>query len=299
MNKVPKHLLVIGMVISMLIWGLGWPSAKILTNVASPLIIGFVRYIFTCASTFLILKFFKVPLSIAPSGYKYIAIASIILAAYSMLFFTGINYGTPGAGGVLVTTLTPIVTYFMAMLLAKRKPTRKEFYGLIIGIIGGIFLLKIWSNFSNILQAGNLFFISSSFTWAILSRFTSQSSKYGSPLAYTFWMYICATIILAFFVNYGETAIVVQQADTKFWLNMIFNAVINTGMATSFYFYATSQLGAERTSSFIYIVPFSAAISSYLLLGEVVLWNTIVGGILGVIAVAILNKKSTRIPKEI
>jgi drug/metabolite transporter (DMT)-like permease len=290
-KRISKNILLSGMVISMLIWGLSWPSAKLLTNVAPPLIIALIRFSLTCCSVFLILKFFKVPLAIKKEGYKYVAIASVLMAGYSMLFFIGIKHGTPGAGGVLVTTLTPIITYFLAMLLAKRKPTRKEIYGLTLGIIGGICLLKVWTNFENILLSGNLLFICSSFTWAILSRFTSQSFKYGSPLTYTFWMYLFCTIILLFFVNLPQTITVIQNGDYKFWGNMIFNSVVNTGMATMFYFYATSQLGAERTSSFIYIVPFAAAIASYFIMGEVLSWNTIIGGLLGICAVSILNAK--------
>jgi drug/metabolite transporter (DMT)-like permease len=72
---------------------------------------------------------------------------------------------------------------------------------------------------------------------------------------------------------------------------MIFNSVINTGMATTFFFYATSKMGAEKTSSFIYIVPFAAALSSLFFVYETIYWNTIVGGLLGISAVWMINKK--------
>jgi drug/metabolite transporter (DMT)-like permease len=76
-----------------------------------------------------------------------------------------------------------------------------------------------------------------------------------------------------------------------FWGNMLFNGIVNTGIATTFFFYATSKIGAEKTSSFIYIVPFAAAISSYIAIGEIIQWNTIVGGLLGIVAVWVINKK--------
>ena len=72
---------------------------------------------------------------------------------------------------------------------------------------------------------------------------------------------------------------------------MIFNAVINTGLATTFYFYGTSKLGPEKTSSFIYIVPFAAALSSLFFIGETLQWNTIVGGLLAILSVYIINRK--------
>jgi drug/metabolite transporter (DMT)-like permease len=76
---------------------------------------------------------------------------------------------------------------------------------------------------------------------------------------------------------------------------MSFNGIINTGLATTFFFYATSKMGAEKTSSFIYIVPFAAAFSSFIAIGEIIKWNTIVGGILGIAAVWVINRKNQEI----
>jgi drug/metabolite transporter (DMT)-like permease len=103
-------------------------------------------------------------------------------------------------------------------------------------------------------------------------------------------MYLLCIIILAFFQNQHLWE-VLQKGDGLFWFNMIFNAVINTGMATTFYFYATSKLGPEKTSTFIYIVPFAAAFSSLVILKETLAWNTIVGGILGIAAVWVINRR--------
>jgi drug/metabolite transporter (DMT)-like permease len=128
--------------------------------------------------------------------------------------------------------------------------------------------------------------------WAILSRITALSVNFGSPLSFSLWMYLLCIIILSLFIDFSSIYHIITTGDTKFWINMTFNGIINTGIATTFFFYATSKIGAEKTSSFIYIVPFAAAISSFIAIGELIKWNTIVGGILGVIAVAIINRKS-------
>jgi len=74
---------------------------------------------------------------------------------------------------------------------------------------------------------------------------------------------------------------------------LIFSATITTSLATTFYFYATAKIGANKASSFIFLVPLSAAVGSWVILGEVPLWNTIAGGILGIVAVFILNRKTS------
>ena len=72
---------------------------------------------------------------------------------------------------------------------------------------------------------------------------------------------------------------------------MAYTSVISTSIATTFYFLATVSLGAEKASSFIFLVPLSAALSSWFLLGETIQINTIAGGVLGIMAVYMLNKK--------
>ena len=290
-----KHFLIIGISLSMLIWGMSWPSAKVLSNYGKPLEIALIRFVFTFISLFLILHLLKVKLSIQLKGLPSLIFASILIALYSMLFFTGILKGMPGAGGVLVTTMTPIISYMLALVIQKRKPSGKETIGLLIGLFAGCILLSVWNHASQILQSGNLFFILSTLVWAILSRITALSFKYGSPLAFSLWMYLLCILILSCFVDMQSIKQILIKGDTVFWGNMLFNGIVNTGIATTFFFYATSKLGAEKTSSFIYIVPFAAAISSFIAIGEWIQWNTVVGGLLGIMAVWVINKKNKKL----
>ncbi len=290
-----KHFLIGGITVSMLIWGMSWPSAKILSHYGQPIEIAFIRFVFTFISLLFILKFLKINLAITKKGIPSLFFAATLIALYSMLFFTGILKGMPGAGGVLVTTMTPIMSYVLVMIIKKRTPTTKEMLGLGIGFVAGCILLSVWNHSSAILQSGNLFFILSTLVWAVLSRVTALSFNYGSPLAFTLWMYLICIFILALFINFQSVQQILLKGDLKFWLNMSFNGIINTGLATTFFFYATSKIGAEKTSSFIYIVPFAAAFSSYIAIGEIIKWNTLVGGILGIAAVWVINRKNQEI----
>lgn len=286
-----KALIIIGVVLSMLIWGISWPSAKVLTRYGPPTEIAFIRFIFTFIGLFAILFFAKTPLKINKKGYGYLLGASILIAVYSLLFFSGVKYGMPGAGGVLVTTMTPIVAYMLALSIQKRKPSILETIGLSIGTIAGFILLRLWNHWQEILQSGNLFFLASVLLWVFLSRITAISHKYGSPLAFSLWMYFLCIFCLAIMVDFHVVLNILKNGDTIFWLNIVFNGIMNTGMATTFFFFATSRLGAERTSSFIYIVPFAAAFSSWFAIGELIAVHTIIGGLLGLLAIWIIHFK--------
>jgi drug/metabolite transporter (DMT)-like permease len=286
-----KNFLLIGLTLSMLTWGLSWPSAKMLMQYGKPLEIAIIRFFFTVVSMFFILRFAKIKFTITKQGLPYLVASSLLVGGYSICFFNGIKHGMPGAGGVLVTTMTPLISFLLSVIISKRSLRQKEIIGLALGIFAGFFLLKIWSNYLHLFESGNSFFLLSTVLWSFLSRFTAKSSNYGSPLAFTFWMNVGCIVFLFFLVDLHLVFSILQKGDAHFWTNMIFNSVVNTGMATTFFFYATSKMGAAKTSSFIYIVPFAAAISSFFFVHETVFWNTIVGGLLGISAVWIINKK--------
>jgi drug/metabolite transporter (DMT)-like permease len=291
MSTKKSNYLIPGIVISMLIWGLGWPSTKILTGFGTPIHIAIIRFFLTSITLFIILLLMKQKLVIAKSGILYLLIASAIMAIYTMLFLIGVKKGTPGAGGVLVTTMTPIITYALSIIISKKTPSRNEIIGFALGILAACFLLHIWHDFSSMINSGNIFFILSCCTWAVLSRITAKAQQFGSPLTFSFWMYILCFVFLFPFASNQELFSIVQIKDSRYLLNLFFSAIVNTGLATTFYFYATSQMGAAKTSSFIYIVPFAAAFFSWLILNETFHWNTIVGGLLGISAVLFINKK--------
>ena len=286
-----NKLFLVGMILSMTCWGFSWTSGKVLSHYGDPLTISFLRFALTFVSLIFILLFMKEKLSVSRNGYKDLFIAAVLISLYTYLFFKGVSIGKAGAGGVLVTVLNPILTYAITLVLAKRKPTRNEFFGLALGLLAGVILLKLTTEAEEIFRAGNIYFLFAALSWSLLSRFTAKAARYGSSVAFSFWMYGIGTVIMFLLSGVGPTVVTVTEGDFTFWGNLFFSATITTSLATTFYFVATSKIGASKASSFIFMVPFSAALGSWIFLGEVIEPHTIIGGILGIAAVYILNKK--------
>ena len=283
------NLLKTGIVVSMILWGLSWPSGKVLTNYLSPLSFIVWRYTLVGLTLLPILFIIKSPLSGSRKGIKYIIISGFLLACYSYLFYKGLKYGMAGAGGVLVTTLNPIIAYTIGIFINRRIPSRIELAGLLCGLLAGCILLKIWSQ-STIFDSSNLFFLGASFTWALMSVFTSKAKMFGTSFSFSFWQYLFCIFCILPLVNFHEVFSAVYINDSVFWFNMIFSSVIVTALATTLYFYATTKIGPEKASSYIFLVPFAAELSSWLLPDEPLLVHTIAGGILGIVAVYLINR---------
>lgn len=286
-----NRLFLLGMILSMTCWGFSWTAGKFMSLYGDPLTISFLRFALTFVSLFFILLIIKTPFALDRKGFFDLFMASALISLYTFLFFRGLVTGKAGAGGVLVTVLNPIVSYGIMLVMTKRKPTRNESIGLALGLIAGIILLKLLTEADKIFSAGNIFFLFASFSWAILSIFTSRASRYGSPFAFSFYMYGISTVLMFLFAGIEGTQATFAKADNVFWGNLFFSATITTSLATTFFFVATSKLGASKASSFIFLVPFSAALGSWIFLDEIPQSHTIIGGLLGIGAVYILNKK--------
>jgi drug/metabolite transporter (DMT)-like permease len=291
-----KRLFLLGMVLSMTCWGFSWTAGKVMSLYGSTMAISFLRFIVTFVSLFFILLVMKTQFKINKAGIKDLIFASLLISVYTFLFFKGLITGKAGAGGVLVTVLNPIISYAIMLIMARRKPTRNEFIGLVLGVIAGIVLLKLTTEADKIFSAGNIYFLLAALSWALLSVFTSRASRYGSPVTFSFYMYGISTAVMLSLAGFREPIDILIEADGIFWLNLFFSATITTSLATTFYFVATSKIGASKASSFIFMVPFSAALGSWIFLNEVPQAHTVIGGLLGIAAVYILNRKEKKHP---
>jgi len=215
----------------------------------------------------------------------------LLMAIYTLVFFAALRVGLSGAGGVLVTTLSPVFAYIISLVISRAIPKGAELLGLLLGIAAGVVLLRLWSNIDMLFASGNALFLLAAFIWAAMSKLSSQAHRFGSPLSFSLWMHVLVVAGLAFAVDFREIAHILTTGDTLFWFNIIWFGTINSALATTCYLYATSKLGAEKASTFIFIVPFAAVLSSWAFLGEAVQWHTVVGGALGVAAVFVINGK--------
>jgi drug/metabolite transporter (DMT)-like permease len=291
LKKNPHQFLAAGIVVSMLLWGLSWPSAKVLAGYCSIYNFSVYRYLFVLASFLPVLLLSGQPVFIKRKGIPAVVASALLLSSYSYLFYLGVKKGQAGAGGILVTTLNPVMAYALGTVLNKKWPGRNETIGLCFGLLAGAILLQVWESPEKIFDSGNLYFLLAALSWALMSKFTSQANKYGSSFGFSFWQYLVTLICFLPGLDSHELAAAVHITDSLFWINLVFSAAIVTSLATSLFFYATTQLGAEKASSYIFLVPLAAGLSSWLFLGEQIQPHTIAGGLFGIAAVYFINRK--------
>jgi drug/metabolite transporter (DMT)-like permease len=288
MQTTNKNLFYFLLFLAMAGWGGSWVNAKVLSNYINEYELIFFRNLFTLLSLAPVLLITKKYFYISKRSLVLVTLASVVMIAYMKCFFLGTKFGTASLGGSLVTSLIPINTFIIMALFFGKKTTKKDIFALCIGAIGVMTMLDVWTfKLEEILSVDNLYFLSASLLWAILTIVSSKSTN-TSPLVFTFYMYIITTIlVLLFFMD--VSAINYTKFDSIFWINILSMAVISTTFATSIYFVGIEKLGANEVSSFIFLVPFFAILFSYVFLEEKITLSVIIGTVLTLSAVKMLN----------
>lgn len=275
--------------LGMISWGESWISAKVLTRFAEPDVLVFWRFFVTWITFIPVMYFMKKPFKISKKGLISAVAGAILLVLYNEMFFTGLVYGLAGAGGILVTTLVPIMTFALGCLFTLKAPSGKDTIGLILGAVGAGIIMKVWNtDLHLLLKSGNAYFLTAAVSWAVLTHNSKRANRYASAFTYSFYLFMFTSIFVLVPI-YMKGMTVTMPSDVMFISNILMIAVGATTYGTTIYFVANNTLGSQKASSFIFLVPVIALTMSYMFLGEPIQLNTVVGGISAITAVYLIN----------
>ena len=280
------------MVFAMITWGYSWVGAKILGPYGHVSTKIFLRFFFASIALIPILLKYHIPFRIDKKGFMFILWNSISLCSYNYFYFKSTHMGLAGVGGVLVTTLNPILTsLFVFSFLDRSSAKLKEFVGLIMGLTGGGIIMRLWEmDIALMISSGNIFYILASCSWVSVTIASQKSKTHIHFLTYSFWSFLSASLFSLSFCEIESISQTINY-DWIYWLNIFLLSIVVMSFANTMYFFASSKIGAVKASSFIFVVPLTAIIFSKIILNEQVLYTTVLGGILSVVAVYLINKK--------
>ncbi|MBU1658503.1 DMT family transporter [bacterium] len=275
------------LVLAMLLWGGGWSALKILTYNLPLDVIIFWRFFIMSISFLPIVYFMKKPLLINKGSIKYVLGSSVLNIAFMAFSYLGVKYGLAGSGGVIITTLSPVMTFLLIAVIFKKRLKNSQYFGLFLGVIGGAIMLQI-SDMNLFLNGSNIYFLLCALVWAGVTLLSQHSHKYIHPVHYSFLISIVATIS-TFMYAYDSNLLSVFNEGTTFWIAMIYIAVLGQSVATTIFFMASGKLGSEITSSFMFLVPIFALLIAWIVLDESVQTHVLMGGIISLLAVYFIN----------
>ncbi len=288
MIKQSEKVIYFWMSLAMVTWALAWTNAKIVNEYLSFYNLIFLRFFLGFVSLLPFVLFLK---NKFPKfrDLKYIIIPSILFLIYNIAFFKGTHYGLAGKGGILVTTLNPLVTVII-MTIINKNILKQEMIGVLVGVIGGIIIMNLHNDgIKGLLDPGNIYFIICALTWGIMTVTINYAQKIINP-----YIFICICYLFTMFLSLpliDTENLLNANLDFRFYLNFFFVSMGAMSFGTSVYMYYTPILGPSRASIFIFSVPFLAIGLANFFLQEPFTVNIIIGGILSLLAIYIVNRK--------
>ena len=281
----------IAMLVAMIIWGVAWTSGKAAVEHSSIQVSSFWRYAICSIGMIPVLIYMRRSSKSDMLGYFYMIVAGLLSAAFSYLFFAGLSHGEAGYGGTMVTSLSPLFTYFLSIMIFNIKVTVKQMIALGIGIFGALILLKIPMEGLSFLNLNSIYFLVCAFAWSMVTIITQKVSKRVDPMFYTLVVF-SVTAFVNMFIALPYHPFAIGMYDSVFWLNILFVGLLSGTFSTAIFFVSASKIGAHNAGVFMFIVPVGAIVSSYFAYDENIASSTIIGCLLTFVAIVLFNQKS-------
>ena len=274
------------LIFAMFLWGAGWPALKILTYELPYEVVSFWRFFLMIFAFLPILYFFKKPMRLTLQTLYYVVPSAILNVLFMIFAFIGVQKGFAGSGGVIITTLSPVLTFILVSLVFRKHPPKMQIVGLIIGFLGGLIMLQISSLH---FDGAAFYFFLCALVWAILTLISQRSHAVVHPIHYSFYIAIVATMIF-FIIALPYDILAVTNQDMKFWGALLYLAIFGQTIATTIFFIASGRLGSAHASSYMFLVPLFALLTSFILLGEHVETHILIGGGITILGLYLINR---------
>ncbi|MFZ5825766.1 MAG: DMT family transporter [Bacillota bacterium] len=259
------------MVLMAILWSGSWVSGKISVATVPPEIVAFLRFLVAGIGLLGIMavRNWK-ELGIAWRDLPLVVGLGISgIAGYNLLFFRGLQLAPASDGAMIVPTLNPLLTLFVAAALLGEPLTRRKLTGASISLVGQV--LIFWTLIEAAAHdparlAGDLYYVVAAVCWSAYTILGRIAARRFTPMAATTLASLSGMLMLLPFALWklpGATGFTLP-----FWGHIFYLSWGATVAGFFLFVRGVTRLGASMAAIFINLVPvFSVALAS-VVLGE-------------------------------
>lgn len=275
------------------VWGTTFISTKVLLKTFAPIEILFIRFIIGYTALWVA---FPHRLRLSERKHElYFAAAGLCGVTLYFLFENiALTYTLVSNVGVIVS-LSPFFAAFLASIFLRgERPGVRFFLGFVIAM-AGIYLISFRNTSEvNINPMGDFLAVAAAFIWAVYSTITKKISSFGYHTIlvtrriffYGLLFMLPALFIMGFQVNIRELTAPINL------FNILFLGLGASALCFATWNYAVKLLGTVKTTVYIYLVPVITAVTSVLVLHEVITKEAAMGIVLTILGLLLSESKS-------
>ncbi len=283
-----------------IIWGTTFISTKVLLESFHPVVILIYRLVICVVLLFLIY----------PRIFKTITFKHELLfmgaGASGVTFYflfenMALSYTNASDVGIIVSAAPFFTLIFCTLFLKSDRITIWFIIGFVLAMAGIVLISINGSNNLNANPIGYLLALIAMVMWGFYSVFVKKIGDIGyKGVGVTRKiMYYGLIFLIPFFFIFRCDFNFAALADFKNLGNILFLGILASTVCFLLWNYALRNIGAVKTSVYIYLSPVITTIASYFILGEVINGFTIFGMILAILGLILSSINPKRRIKKI
>ena len=212
-----------------------------------------------------------------------------------LLVLFGLQFIGAGAAGVIIGA-SPAITAFLSSLILKDLPLRVIWLGCVVSFIGVVVIIGqsgMAGAGSNPVLGGALVF-SGLVSWALYTIGCRRTMDRFSPLTVT-WTTLMMSLLFEIpllLVNHKMLVAGVETIPLSGWIALVYVMVFATALGQQAWLYGVDGVGPSQAGIFGNLIPVSALIFSFVILGELVGLREISGIGLILLGVWLVNQRA-------
>ena len=281
---------------TVLIWGTTFVSTKVLLTFLSPLetlffrfLIGYIALLILCP------RFMKIP---PRHEVLFLAAGLCGVTLYFLLETIALTLTLASNVGV-ITTLAPFFTAVLSYAYLKSERPKPQFFVGFLCAITGIVLISLNGQAMQLNPLGDLLTVFAAFTWAVYSILLRRIGMlgYGNLLCTRrIFFYGLLTMLPAFlFLDFSPDFSALKDPVCLF--NLVYLGLGASAVCYLAWNFATRELGAVKTSAYIYGQPVVTVIMSAIVLGERIMPLAALGTVLTLCGLVISEYRRRKPPE--
>jgi drug/metabolite transporter (DMT)-like permease len=281
MSKNLGHLL---LVIVVLTWGANYGIVKSAFRELSPVLFGAIR--FTLSGLLVLAITYKWEKSVAVQKkdfWKIVWIGLLGIGAYQVLWSVGLNL-TSASNSALILSTTPLWGALYIHLVEKESVPPKHYLYMLVSLMGvALVILKPTArlHFSiNTLTGDLLTLVAAFFAAVFLSVWSKPLLRIYSPLRLMGYCMMVGSVVLWLAVPFLGTITPLNQVGAKSWWALGYAIFLAGIIGHVSYYGGIGKLGVTQSMVYLYLIPLWAILFNFFWMGEMILFQQILGGLL-------------------
>jgi drug/metabolite transporter (DMT)-like permease len=188
----------------------------------------------------------------------------------------------PSGLASILNATTPLFTVVVMAAAGEEKLQARRIAGVVVGLIG-VVILRGWrfdgAGFWSGQGIGILLCLAGAFSYGLAALVARRLLSNAPPLGTATFQLLASSVMMAFIAGFAERPWQLPMPDVATWLAVIGLAALSTALAYIVFFQILRRSGATNVMLVTLLIPVTAILLGYLVLGEQIASREIAGAL--------------------